>query len=147
MLLASWAVDLIVKFGPGNLPRLLEVSLDLRVLLFTFAVSVATGLIFGLAPAIHCSRVNLNESLKESGGRSSGSRASKRMRGALIVFETASALVLLIGAGLLIDSFIRLLRVSPGFNPEGVVVARTSMPAERYPKIELGKAMYKRALD
>ena len=69
------------------------------------------------------------------------------MRGALIVFETASALVLLIGAGLLIDSFIRLLRVSPGFNPEGVVVARTSMPAERYPKIELGKSMYNRALD
>jgi predicted permease len=147
LLLASWAVDLIVKFGPGNLPRLLEVSLDLRVLLFTFAVSVMTGLIFGLAPAIHCSRVNLNESLKESGGRSSGSRASKRMRAALIVFETASALVLLIGAGLLIDSFVRLLRVPPGFNPEGVVVARTSMPAERYPKIELGKAMYKRALD
>jgi putative ABC transport system permease protein len=147
LLLASWAVALIVKFGPGNLPRLLEVSLDVRVLLFTFAVSVVTGLIFGLAPAIHCSRVNLNESLKESGGRASGSRASKRMRGALIVFETASALVLLIGAGLLIDSFIRLLRVSPGFNPEGVVIARTSMPAERYPKIELGKAMYKRALD
>ena len=147
LLLAAWAVDLIVTFGPGNLPRLLEVNLDGRVLLFTFAVSVVTGVIFGLAPAIHCSRVNLNESLKESGGRASGSRASKRMRGALIVFETASALVLLIGAGLLIDSFIRLLRVSPGFNPEGVVVARTSMPAERYPKIELGKSMYNRALD
>jgi predicted permease len=147
LLLASWAVDLIVKFGPGNLPRLLEVSLDLRVLFFTLAVSVVTGVIFGLAPAIHCSRVNLNESLKESGGRASGSRASKRMRGALIVFETASALVLLIGAGLLIDSFVRLLRVSPGFNPEGVVIARTSMPADRYPRIELGKAMYKRALD
>ena len=147
LLLASWAVDLIVKFGPGNLPRLREVSLDGRVLLFTLAVSVVTGVIFGLAPAIHCSRVNLNESLKESGGRASGSRASKRMRGALIVFETASALVLLIGAGLLIDSFIRLLDAPPGFNPEGVVVARTSMPAARYPKIEEGKAMYKRALD
>ncbi|MEK6323120.1 MAG: ABC transporter permease [Acidobacteriota bacterium] len=147
LLLASWAIDLIVKFGPSNLPRLLDVSVDGRVLMFTFAVSVATGLIFGLAPAIHSSRVNLNESLKESGGRGSGGRASKRMRGALIVFETASALVLLIGAGLLINSFIRLLRVPPGFNPEGVVVARTSMPANRYPKIELGKAMYKRALD
>lgn len=147
LLLASWAVDLIVKLGPGNLPRLLEVNLDARVLLFTIAVSVVTGVIFGLAPAIHCSRVNLNESLKESGGRSSGSRSSKRMRGALIVFETASALVLLIGAGLLIASFIRLLGAPPGFNPEGVVVARTSMPAARYPKIEAGKAMYKRALE
>jgi len=147
LLLASWGVDLIVKFGPGDLPRLLEVSLDLRVLLFTFTVSVLTGVIFGLAPAIHCSRVNLNESLKETGGRSSGSRASRRMRGGLIIFETAAALVLLIGAGLLIDSFIRLLRVPPGFNPEGVVVARISMPAERYPKIELGKAMYRRAIE
>jgi putative ABC transport system permease protein len=147
LLLASWAIDLIVKFGPGNLPRLLDVSVDGRVLLFTIGVSVATGVIFGLAPAIQSSRVNLNESLKESGGRGSGGRASKRMRGALIVFETASALVLLIGAGLLIDSFIRLLRVPPGFNPEGVVVARTSMPANRYPKIELGKAMYQRTLE
>ena len=147
LLLASWAVDLMVKFGPGNLPRLLEVNLDAQVLLFTFAVSVATGVIFGLAPAIHCSRVNLNEALKESGGRASGGRASRRMRGVLIVFETASALVLLIGAGLLIDSFVRLLHVPPGFNPEGVVVARTSMPAERYPKIELGKSMYRRALE
>jgi putative ABC transport system permease protein len=147
LLLASWAVDLIVRFGPSNLPRLLEVNLDLRVLLFAFAVSVLTGVIFGLAPAGQCSRVNLNESLKESGGRASGGRASRRIRGALIVFETASAMVLLIGAGLLINSFIRLLRVPPGFNPEGVVIARTSMPSTRYPKIELGKAMYKRALE
>lgn len=147
LLLASWAIDLIVKFGPSNLPRLLDARVDGRVLLFTIGVSVATGVIFGLAPAIQSSRVNLNESLKESGGRGSGGRASKRMRGALIVFETASALVLLIGAGLLIDSFIRLLRVPPGFNPDGVVVARTSMPANRYPKIELGKAMYQRTLE
>ncbi|HSE38833.1 MAG TPA: ABC transporter permease, partial [Blastocatellia bacterium] len=147
LLLALWAVDLIVRFGPSNLPRLLEVNVDLRVLFFTFGVSVLTGVMFGLAPAVHCSRVNLNESLKESGGRTSGGRTSKRIRGALIVFETASALVLLIGAGLLIDSFIRLLRVPPGFNAEGVVIARTSMPAARYPKIELGKAMYKRALE
>ena len=147
LLLASWMVDLLVKFGPGNLPRLLEVSLDPRVLLFTLAVSVLTGIVFGLAPALHSVRVNLNEALKESGGRASGSRSSKRIRGVLIVFETASALVLLIGAGLLIHSFARLLRVPPGFRPDGVVVARTSMPAARYPKIENGKAMYQRALE
>lgn len=147
LLLASWAVDLIVKFGPANLPRLKDVNLDTTVLFFALAVSVLTGLIFGLAPAIQCSRLDLNETLKESGGRGSGGLASKRMRGALIVFETASAIVLLIGAGLLIFSFVRLLRVPPGFNPEGAVIARTSMPAERYPKIGLGKAMYKRALD
>lgn len=145
--LALWVVDLTVKFGPGNLPRLHEVSLDSRVLLFTVAVSVVTGLIFGIAPAIHCSRVNLNETLKETGGRASGGRSSKRVRSGLIVFETASALLLLIGAGLLIASFVRLLRVSPGFKPEGVVIARTSMPSSRYPKIDLGKAMYKRVLD
>ena len=147
LLLASWAVDLIVKFGPDNLPRLKDVNLDTTVLFFALGVSVLTGLIFGLAPAIQCSRVDLNETLKETGGRGSGGMASKRMRAALIIFETASAMVLLIGAGLLIYSFVRLLRVPPGFNPEGAVIARTSMPAERYPKIELGKAMYKRALD
>jgi len=147
LLLASWAIEVIVKFGPDSLPRLLDVSLDGRVLLFTLGISVATGVIFGLAPAIQSSRVNLNESLKESGGRGTGGRASTRMRGALIVFETASALVLLIGAGLLIHSFIRLLRMPPGFNPEGVVVARTSMPTSRYPKVELGKAMYLRTLE
>ena len=147
LLLASWAADLIVKFGPDSLPRLQEVTLDTRVLFFALAVSILTGLIFGLAPAIQCSHVDLNETLKESGGRASGGLASKRMRGALIVFETASAIVLLIGAGLLIFSFVRLLRVPPGFNPEGAVIARTSMPAERYPKVELGKAMYRRALD
>jgi len=146
LLLASWAVDLIVRFGPGNLPRLTEVNLDVRVLFFTLGISVLTGVIFGLAPAIQCSRIDLNESLKESGGRNSGGLASKRMRGALIVFESASALVLLIGAGLLIDSFVRLLRVPPGFDPDGAVIARTSMPAERYPKVEIGKAMYRRAL-
>jgi putative ABC transport system permease protein len=147
LLLASWAVDLTMKFGPGNLPRLQEAKLDARVLLFTVAVSVVTGMIFGIAPAIQCSRVNLNETLKETGGRASGGRSSTRMRGGLLVFETASALLLLIGAGLLIASFARLLRVSPGFNPEGVVIARTSMPSSRYPKVELGKAMYRRVLD
>jgi len=147
LLLAGWAVDLMVRFGPDSLPRILEVNLDMRVMLFTLIISVATGVLFGLAPAVHSSRVNLNESLKESGGRSSGGRASKRMRGALIVFETAIALVLLIGSGLLVFSFMKLLRVPPGFNPEGVVIARTSMPAARYPKIELGKAMYNRVLD
>jgi putative ABC transport system permease protein len=147
LLLASWAVDLIVKFGPDNLPRLQEVNLDTWVLFFTLAVSVLTGVIFGLAPAIQSSRVDLNATLKESGGRGSGGLASKHMRGVLIVFETASASVLLIAAGLLIYSFVQLLRVPPGFNPEGAVIARTSMPAERYPKIELGKAMYKRALN
>lgn len=147
LFLAWWAVDLTTKFGPGNLPRLQEVSLDARVLLFTAAVSVVTGVIFGIAPAIHCSRVNLNETLKETGGRASGGRSSTRMRSGLLVFETASALLLLIGAGLLIASFARLLRVSPGFKPEGVVIARTSMPSSRYPKVELGKAMYRRVLD
>jgi predicted permease len=141
------AVDLIVKFGPANLPRLREINIDTRVLIFGLTVSLITGIIFGLAPAIHGSRLNLNESLKESGGRSSGGPARNRMRSALVIFETASAVLLLIGAGLLIGSFMRLLHVPPGFDPDGVVVARVAVPAARYPKVESGQAMYRRVLD
>jgi predicted permease len=147
LMLAWWFIALIVRFGPTNIPRLSEVNIDTWVLIFALGVSVLTGLIFGLAPAIQGASFNLNESLKESGGRASGARKSNRMRSALVVFETASAVLLLIGAGLLIDSFIRLMNVPPGFKPEGVVVARMSVPAARYPNVNAGKAMYKRVLE
>jgi predicted permease len=143
LLLAAWAVDLIAKFGPQDVPRLHEVSLDSTVLIFTLVVSLLTGILFGLAPALQNSRLNLNETLKETGGRWGQGREGKRLRGLLVIFETALALVLLVGAGLLINSFVRLLRVPPGFDPEGVVIARTAMPATRYPKHQQSKALYK----
>jgi putative ABC transport system permease protein len=147
LLLAAWAVDLIVKFGPENVPRLEEVGLDPVALGFTMIVSLLTGTLFGLAPAIQSSRLNINETLKEAGGRASRGREGKRLRGLLVIFETASALVLLVGAGLLINSFVRILKVPPGFEPEGVVIARTAMPQTRYPKVDSSKAVYKQALE
>jgi putative ABC transport system permease protein len=147
LLAASWAIDLLARFGPSDVPRLDEASLDPAVLGFTILVSMLTGIAFGLAPAFQIRRVNLNESLKESSGRTSRGREGKRLRSLLVVFEIASAMVLLTGAGLLIHSFIRLLRVPPGFNPEGVVIAQTTFPRARYPKPEQSKAAHREVLE
>jgi predicted permease len=147
-LVAVWALDLIIKFGPENVPRLGEVRLDPRVLGFTLLVTLLTGILFGLAPALQGARVSLTEALNESGRVSgAGGREGARLRNALVILETALAVVLLVGAGLLINSFVRLLRTPPGFNPEGVIVARTTLPAARYPEAERGKEVYRRALE
>jgi putative ABC transport system permease protein len=147
-LIAVWALDLIVRFGPENVPRLSEVSLDARVLGFTLLVTLLTGALFGLAPALQSARIGLTEALNES-GRSSGAggREGARLRNTLVILEMALAVVLLVVGGLLIHSFVRLLRTPPGFNPEGVIVARTTLPAARYPEAERGKAVYRRALE
>jgi len=148
LLLAVWAVDLIVKFGPANVPRLGEVSLDPSVLGFTLLITLLTGVLFGLAPALQSARVGLSEALNESGRASgAGGREGARLRNSLVILETALAVVLLVGAGLLINSFVRLLRTPPGFNPEGVVIARTTLPAARFPEAERGKAVYRQALE
>src|SRR5262245_33922167 len=121
LLLAVWALDLIVKFGPANVPRLGEVSLDPSVLGFTLLITLLTGVLFGLAPALQSARVGLSEALNESGRASgAGGREGARLRNSLVILETALAVVLLVGAGLLINSFVRLLRTPPGFDPEGV---------------------------
>jgi putative ABC transport system permease protein len=147
-LIAVWALDLIVKFGPENVPRLSEVRLDPRVLGFTLLVTLLTGILFGLAPALQGARVSLTEALNESGRASgAGGREGARLRNALVILETALAVVLLVGSGLLINSFVRLLRTPPGFNPEGVIVARTTLPQARYPEAERGKTVYRRALE
>src|SRR6185436_6878398 len=106
--------------NPGNIPRLDIITLDGSVLAFTFAVSIVTGIVFGLAPAIRAVRVDLNASLK-AGGRSAQNEGGlhtsrRRLRSLLVIGEVALSLMLLIGAGLLIRSFVRLQGVSPGFN-------------------------------
>jgi putative ABC transport system permease protein len=146
LLIAVWAVALIVRFGPRDVPRLQDVGLDTTVLVFTLLASLLTGVLFGIAPAIHGARLNLSDALKQTAGRASGGRESKRLRGLLVVFETAAAVVLLVSAGLLVNSFVRLMRVPPGFDPEGVIVARTALPATRYPKEEQNKAAYRQIL-
>ena len=109
--------------NPGNIPRLDAIALDGTVLAFTFGVSILTGLLFGLAPALRAARVDLNTSLKAGGRNTQGEggfgSSRRRLRSLLVVAEVAISLMLLIGAGLLVRSFVRLQNVSPGFEPGG----------------------------
>ncbi|HEX8457751.1 MAG TPA: ABC transporter permease [Pyrinomonadaceae bacterium] len=130
--LAIWGVDLLVALSPGNLPRPAEIGIDGRVLAYTFLVSLATGVLFGLIPALQISRPDFNESLKEGGRGASGSPRRLRARSLLVVSEVALALVLLISAGLLLKSFISLQKVRPGFAPEGVLTAEIGLPEQKY---------------
>jgi putative ABC transport system permease protein len=132
ILLAKWLIAALGLFGQERLPRLQAVSLDGRILLFTLALTLLTGLLFGLAPALQAGQLNLNEVLKE-GGRSGGtSRRQRRLRDALVISEVALALVLLVGAGLLMRSFWKLQQTDSGFNPERVLTASLTLPHARY---------------
>jgi predicted permease len=131
LLLAMWGVDLLLKLNEHKIPRAAEVGLDSRVLLFTLGVSVVTGIIFGLAPAFQTSSANLHDTLKE-GGRSGQLGVRGRLRNVLVVAEMAFAVILLVGAGLLIRSFMRLQQVNPGFQPSGVLAMQVSLPMNKY---------------
>lgn len=139
--LAWSAVRALRAFGPENLPRLGEIGVDGRVLAFTFAVSVLTGVIFGLLPALRASQVDLNEVLKEGGRNAAGGH--HRTRNLLVVVEVALALVLLIGAGLLMRSYQHILRANPGFDPRNVLALRLTLPATRYATPEAVFNFYK----
>jgi len=133
LLLAYWGVGALRLLVPAKTPRIDEVRLDPVVLAFTFCVSVLTGLFFGLAPAWHVARTDLRELLNKVGRGSSASRASRRLRAALVVSELGLAVLLLVGAGLLIRSFSRLLEVSPGFQTQHLLTLRVSLPDKVYP--------------
>ncbi len=138
LLLAVWGVELFRLYGPANLPRMQEINLDGRVLGFTMLASLLSGLLFGLIPALQSSRVGLNESLKEGGRGGTESHGRKRLRGVLVVVEVALTLVLLVGAGLMLKSFLRLQGVNPGFNTDRLLTAQLSLPSAQYndePKI------------
>jgi len=130
-LLAHWGVQAFVASQPTSVPRIDLIAVDVRVLTFVAALSILTGVLFGLAPALRASSPDLLVALKE-GSRGTGSSA-RRLRGALIVAEVALAIVLLVGAGLTIRSFSQLMAVEPGFNPEGVVTMRLTLPDAKYP--------------
>ena len=142
IVLALWGVDLLVALAPEGTPRVAEVGLDARVVGFTFGVSLLTGVIFGLVPALYSSKVDLNESLKE-GGRGGTEGASRgRLRGLLVVGEFALALVLLAGAGLLVKSFTRVLEESPGFDSRGVLTMRLVLSQSKYNGYDQHRAFY-----
>ena len=132
LLLAVWWSDLLIALGKQNIPRAVHVGLDWRVLLYTLMVSVGTGVLFGLAPALHSSKTGLSESLKE-GGRGAGSGAVKnRLRASLVVSEVAIAVVLLVGAGLLIKSLWLLHSVKPGLDPTNILTFNIALPEVKY---------------
>jgi putative ABC transport system permease protein len=124
VLVAFWGLAAITRLLPANFPRLNEIHLDLRILGFTFAASILTGILFGLAPALQVSHRDVQESIRETGRGASGSRRQNRFRQALIVGEVALCVVLLAGAGLLFRSFLRLQSVNTGFVAEQVLTAR-----------------------
>jgi len=131
-LLAVWSEQLIVASGMREIPRLDEMGLDYRVFAFTLIVSVLTGLVFGLAPALAAAKPDLNSALKEGSRSAAGGRT--RSRQALVIAEVALALVVLIGAGLLVNSFARLLAVKPGFNPQHLLTMRIGLTNQQYSK-------------
>jgi putative ABC transport system permease protein len=130
--LASGGLRLIERFGPTNVPHLANARLDVRVLLFTLSISLLTGVLFGLAPLIAAFRVPVNGALKESGAQAGSSVGARRPQKILMVVETALSLVLFIGAGLLIRSFLQLTAIRPGFDSQGVLTAQVSLPLDQY---------------
>src|SRR5262249_39595557 len=133
-LVAIWGTPLLVSFIPEKVPRIHEVNVDLRVLGFALLASIVTGVLFGLAPAVQASRVDLNESLKESGRGTTGGLRQNRLRAFLVVSEVALAVVVMIGAALRTKSFIRLLDVNRGFDPSHTLAMEVTLPTVRSSK-------------
>jgi putative ABC transport system permease protein len=131
LLIAVWLTQLLIHFSPGDVPRLGESQLSLGALAFAFAVSILTGVLFGLAPALQVSKANLNIDLKE-GSRGAAAFRRSRVRSALVVAEVALSLVLLAGAGLLLRSFVKLLNVPLGFNPDHLLTMSVALPEAKY---------------
>ena len=139
LLLAVWWADLLIALGKEDIPRAVHVAIDWRVLGFTLGVSVLTGLIFGLVPAFQSSKTELVESLKEGGRSGSEGARRNRMRSVLVVSELAIAVVLLVAAGLLIQSLWRLQNVNSGLQPDNVLTFNLGLPETRYDAAKQGK--------
>jgi putative ABC transport system permease protein len=144
LLLAWWGTEALVKLIPKDMPRLAEVNLDRWVFGFTLLISVVTGVVFGLAPALQASKIELTEAMKEGSRGAGGGRG--RLRSALVVAEIAMALVVLIGAGLLLQTFRRLQQVDLGFEAGNALTASVILPVTRYPKHEQVTAFYQALL-
>jgi putative ABC transport system permease protein len=146
LLLAYLAIRPIQTLSAGSLPRASDISIDTSVLLFALVVSVATGILFGLAPAWQASRITVGSVLKE-GGRSSTASSGRWVRSSLLVAEVAMSIVLLVGAALLLRSFARLTSVDPGFRPEHVLAFRVALPNAAYPQDQHRIAFFTRLLE
>jgi putative ABC transport system permease protein len=144
--LAYWSVTPLLHFAPANVPRLADTSIDIRVLLFTLAMSVATGVLFGLAPAFQASRQELSGTLKETGASVTSSRSRQRLRTVLLVSEVALAIVLVIASGLVVRSILRVLNVDLGANPDRVLALDVYLEGAKYKKDVDRNAFHEQAI-
>ena len=142
LLLAWWGIDLLVALAPDGTPRLDEIKLDASVFGFTLVISLLTGVLFGLAPAMQSSRPDLNEALKEGGRGSTEGARRNRLRSALVITEVALTLVLMVGAGLMLKSFYRLSKVDPGYDPSNLLTMEITLPGSKYAKSAQTLAFY-----
>ncbi len=147
LLLACWGVQSLVALSSPDIPRVKEISVDGRVLIWTFSISLLTGILAGLAPAMQISKPNLHEVLKEGDRGGAGGARHHRLLGLLVVSEVALTMVLLTGAGLLVKSFLRLQGVNPGFNPNNVLTMRIALPGYKYTGEDQIRGYYKEATD
>ena len=145
--IAYGALQVVRSTNPGNIPRLEAIRLDGTVLAFTLVISVLTGILFGLVPALRAARVDLNSSMKAGGrnvqGEGGFGTGRRRLRSLLVVAEVAISLILLVGAGLLLRSFIRLQNVSPGFDPKGVISMRLGASTRQFADRDATLAFYR----
>ncbi|HEV2690327.1 MAG TPA: ABC transporter permease, partial [Bryobacteraceae bacterium] len=147
ILLSLWATRVLASLTQSTLPRMAGVHMDPRVLGFTVVISLASGALFGLAPALQLSQPDLNTVLRDEGRGSTGGRRRNNARNLLVVAQVALSMVLLIGSGLLIRSFIRLATVSPGFDPKNTLTLRIALPTSKYKARPQMIAFYNQTLD
>jgi putative ABC transport system permease protein len=146
LLVASWAREALLALRPASLPQYNAIELDTRVLVFTLGLSIATGVLFGLVPALRAARSDLNLALRGSSRSATAGAGAHRLRNVFVAGEIAVSLVLLVGAGLLIRSFVRLRNNELGFRTDHTVTARISIPSDKYTKSEQVTAFYDRLL-
>lgn len=127
LLLAAWGVEMLLRLNPASLPRLTSININYSVLWFTLGITALTGVLFGVFPAWQSTRVSFNQALKEGGRGTAGNVKGRKLRGALVVAEIALSLVVLVGAGLLIKSFVRLIQVEPGFVADNLLTANVAL--------------------
>ena len=147
LLLALWCVDGLLALNPAQLPTGQSVHLDAHVLLFTLALAGITGILFGIVPALQLSKPDLYHALKEAGRTVGEGGGRQRLRGLFVVSQVALSLVLLIGTGLLLNSFYRVLRVSPGFAPENLLTMEYRLPRNKYQKPEQQWAFHREVIE
>jgi len=143
LLLAAWVIQLIHRFAPANVPHLLGARLNFTVLLFTLALSLLTGILFGLAPVLSAFRVTLDNTLKQAGGQTGTGAGARRAQRVLMIAEIALSIVLFIGAGLLVKSFRNLTAVQTGFDGNGVLTAQIALPLDQYEALDRQRTFFR----